>query len=314
MKSFEVIALGVGDTFSEHHHTASLLLSCDGFRLAVDCPDRYRGVLNKVGKTAGRRLPLEDIEHFFITHVHGDHMNGLEGVAFYKRFAEGKRVRLHTTSEVREVIWDQRLRAPMEQLWDGVRMRTLGFEDYFDFAECPWQQQFAIGPFQITLRRTKHHVPTAAMLVRACGRTFGYSSDTAFDPELIEFLSPADLIVHETNLGPAHSAYSDLVTLPAAIRERMKLIHYPDGFDIAGSEIACLSEGDVLVVDGGTCWKHCQGSWCWCWVRRCSRCASPLCCDTPESPRSPTSGCFGFETARCWTPASALACGGSPAT
>jgi ribonuclease BN (tRNA processing enzyme) len=127
-------------------------------------------------------------------------------------------------------------------------MRTLGFEDYFESTQCPWLKQFAIGPFEITLRQTKHHVPTAAMLVRASGKTFGYSSDTAFDPELIAFLSPADLIVHETNLGPAHSAYSDLMTLPAAIRERMKLIHYPDAFDIAGSEIGCLAEGDVLVV------------------------------------------------------------------
>jgi ribonuclease BN (tRNA processing enzyme) len=248
MKSFEVIALGVGDTFSENHHTASLLLSCEGFRLAVDCPDRYRGVLKKVGSLAGRRLALEEIEHFFITHVHGDHMNGLEGVAFYKRFAEGKRVNLHSTADVRQVIWEQRLRAPMEQLWDGTRMRTLGFEDYFDFAESPWQTEFAIGPFRITLRRTKHHVPTAAMLVHASGKTFGYSSDTAFDPELIEFLSPASLIVHETNLGPAHTAYADLMTLSPSIRDKMKLIHYPDGFDPAASEIACLSEGDVLVV------------------------------------------------------------------
>lgn len=248
MNSFEVVALGVGDTFSEYHHTASLLLCCDGFQLAVDCPDRYRGVLKKVSSAAGRSLVLEDIEHCFITHVHGDHMNGLEGVAFYKRFAEGKRLRLHATREVREVIWEQRLRAPMEQLWDGARMRTLGFDDYFEFREAPWQQMFAIGPFEITLRRTKHHVPTAAMLVRARGRTFGYSSDTAFDPELIEFLSAADVIVHETNLGPAHSAYSDLLTAPAPIREKMKLIHYPDGFDPAASEIACLAEGDVLVV------------------------------------------------------------------
>jgi len=243
-----VIALGVGDTFSENHHTASLLLSCDGFRLAVDCPDRYRGVLKKVSPRAGRRLLLEDIEHFFITHVHGDHMNGLEGVAFYKRFVEGKRVKLYTTGEVRDVIWEQRLRAPMEQLWDGTRMRSLGFDDYFDFVKAPWQTEFEIGPFRITLRQTKHHVPTAAMLVRTSGKTFGYSSDTAFDPGLIEFLSAADLIVHETNLGPAHTAYADLLSLPASIREKMKLIHYPDAFDPTESEIECLSEGDVLVV------------------------------------------------------------------
>jgi ribonuclease BN (tRNA processing enzyme) len=248
MSRFEVIALGVGDTFSERHATAALLLEYGGFRLAVDCPDRYRGVLLAAGRRASRSLALESIDDVFITHVHGDHMNGLEGVAFYKRFAEGKRVRLHATGEVRSAIWDQRLRAPMETLWDGSTFHTLGFDDYFDFTTAPWERAFAVGPFEITLRRTIHHVPTAAMLVRAGGRTFGYSSDTAFDPELVSFLSAADLIVHETNLGPAHTPYAKLLTVTSEIRQRMRLIHYPDMFDPATSEIPCLEEGETLAV------------------------------------------------------------------
>ncbi len=175
-------------------------------------------------------------------------VNGLEGVAFYKRFVEGKRVRLHATRDVRDVIWTQRLRAPMESLWDGTEHKTLTFEDYFDFTASPWNEEFETGPFRITLRRTRHHVPTAAMLVRAGDRTFGYSSDTAFDPELIAFLSEADLIIHETNFGPAHTSYSELLTLPREIRERMRLIHYPDMFDPNASEIACVAEGDVICV------------------------------------------------------------------
>ena len=136
----------------------------------------------------------------------------------------------------------------METLWDGSQHRTLGFDDYFDFYPSPWEEEFEIGPFQLTLRRTKHHVPTAAMLVRAGNRTFGYSSDTAFDPALTEFLSSADVIVHETNLGPAHTAYSDLLTLPLEVRGRMRLIHYSDLFDSEKSAIPCLAEGDVFTV------------------------------------------------------------------
>lgn len=248
MSRFEVTALGVGDTFSERYATASLVLECDGARLAIDCPDRYRGVLKHAGEARGRPLSLEMIDDVFITHVHGDHMNGLEGVAFYRRFAEHKRLRLHTTSDVRRVIWDQRLRAPMEQLWNGARFDTLGFEDYFEFEASPWDETFAIGPFEITLRRTKHYVPTAALLVRAGGASFGYSSDTAFDPELITFLAQADCIVHETNFGPAHTAYADLLGLPEEIRARMRLIHYPDVFDPAASAIRCLAEGEVVTL------------------------------------------------------------------
>ena len=40
-----VHVLGVGDTFSERHHTHALLLEEGDFRLAIDCPDSYRRVL-----------------------------------------------------------------------------------------------------------------------------------------------------------------------------------------------------------------------------------------------------------------------------
>lgn len=73
------------------------------------------------------------------------------------------------------------------------------------------------------------------------------SSDTAYDPELIAFLQPADLIIHETNFGPAHTPYADLAALPVELRAKMRLIHYPDNFDIEASNITVLREGDVLV-------------------------------------------------------------------
>jgi ribonuclease BN (tRNA processing enzyme) len=246
MSDFEVVVLGVGDTFSDRHHSTALLLTCDGFQLAIDCPDMYRSVLRDAAEGSGRGLAIADIDHVLITHVHGDHMNGLEGFAFYKRFVEGKRVRLVTSPEVRAAIWNERLKAPMGALWDGARFQALGFDDYFEHVPLDWASPITVGPFRIRARRTIHHVPTSALLVEAAGRTLGYSSDTAFDPELIEFLSPADLIIHETNFGPAHTPYAALAGLPAALRARMRLIHYSDLFDASSSAIAVLREGEVL--------------------------------------------------------------------
>jgi len=246
MPDFEVVVLGVGDTFSERHHSTALLLACDGFHLAIDCPDMYRSVLRDAAERSGRGLAIADIDHVLITHVHGDHMNGLEGFAFYKRFVEGKKVRLVASPEVRAAIWDERLKAPMRALWDGARFQTLGFDDYFEHVPLDWASPITVGPFRIRARRTIHHVPTSALLVEAAGRTLGYSSDTAFDPELIEFLSPADLIIHETNFGPAHTPYAALAGLPADLRTRMRLIHYSDLFDASSSAIAVVREGEVL--------------------------------------------------------------------
>ncbi len=251
MGEFTAVVLGVGDTFSQVHHPCALLLACDGAFLGIDCPDMYRAVLRSAAERSGRALALEEIDHLLITHVHGDHMNGLEGVAFYKRFAEGRRVGLVTSPEVRAVLWDERLKASMGALWDGERYQPMGFDDYFEHLPLGWSGETAVGPFRIRARRTRHYVPTSALLVEAGGHTLGYSSDTAFDPELVAFLEPADLIIHETNFGPAHTPYEALAALPAPLRARMRLIHYPDGFDGEGSAVAALREGDVLPVSGG---------------------------------------------------------------
>ena len=116
------------------------------------------------------------------------------------------------------------------------------FGDYFDWSPLEETSTATFGPFSIECRRTIHHIPTTALRIRAAGRCLGYSADTAFDPGLIEWLAEADLVVHETNYG-AHTPYEKLAALPAPLRARMRLIHYPDDFDVAASVVEPLRQG-----------------------------------------------------------------------
>ncbi len=245
---FEVIALGVGDAFSTRHHGSSFLLSEAGFILAVDCPADYRKTLQDASAANGRQISAEDISHMLITHVHGDHMNGLEGLALYKQRFEKKRLRLALTPEVHAVIWDQRLAAGIGLRWENGRAQKLGFEDFFEHLPLSWDGENKIGPFRVRLRRTRHMVPASALLVQAGGRSFGYSCDTVFDPELIRFLEPADLIFHEVGAGGPHTTYAELASLPESLRRKMRLIHYPDDFTPPDGALALLQEGETLAV------------------------------------------------------------------
>jgi ribonuclease BN (tRNA processing enzyme) len=92
-------------------------------------------------------------------------------------------------------------------------MRIAIYAGTFDPITCG---HLSVRPFTIRTWRTLHHVPTSALLVESDGHTLGYSSDTSFDPELIAFLEPADIIIHETNFGPGHTLYARLAELPAA--------------------------------------------------------------------------------------------------
>lgn len=246
----KVFVLGVGDTFTEKHNTHSLLLEHEGFRLAIDCPDSYRRVLrqarDKAGPAHASSLDLFAIDDVLVTHVHGDHMNGLEAVGFFKHFAQNRPLRLHTIGAVRDAIWPERLAAPMARLWNGSAFRELSFEDYFAWSEVSLERATTIGPFTIRARLTKHHVPTSALLVEAGRVRVGISSDTAFDPSLVAWLAEADLVIHETNHGPAHTAYADLCSLDEAVKRKMRLIHYPDELDVTKTEIAALVEGQVI--------------------------------------------------------------------
>ncbi|MFW5740559.1 MAG: hypothetical protein ACOC1F_09355 [Myxococcota bacterium] len=64
---------------------------------------------------------------------------------------------------------------------------------------------------------------------------------------MIAWLAEADLFVHETNYA-IHTPYEQLAALPAELRARIRLIHYPDAFDTRSAAIEPLRQGSWQVV------------------------------------------------------------------
>jgi ribonuclease BN (tRNA processing enzyme) len=248
MGTITFIPLGVGDAFSARYYSSSLVLEAEGFRLLVDCPHPIRKMMREAGESTGVSLDVADIDAVALTHLHADHCSGLEGFAFYSYFMLDRRVRLLAHPVVHERLWGEKLAGSMADATeeDGV-LHHRDFDDYFDYTPLDYDKPVQVGPFSIECRPTIHYIPTTAFRIGAAGRCIGFSADTAFDVTLIEWLSVADVIVHETNMGQ-HTEYAKLAALPAEIRQKMKLIHYPDDFDTTQTAIESLRQGGVYSV------------------------------------------------------------------
>lgn len=237
----QILTLGNGDAFSRDRYSTAFVIEAEGARLLVDCPHPIRKMLTE----ADPALDLGDLDGLLLTHLHGDHASGVEGFAFAHHFGLNRPVQLLAHPTVAEPLWSRHLEVTMRDL---IGRPPMTFADYFTHHALDPAEPLVFGPFTIEVRATHHHIPTWAFRVSAGGRTLGYSADTAFVPELFDWLCEADLVVHETNLGPAHTPFETLAALPSATHRKLRLVAWPDGFDPEAGPIEPLRVGTRISV------------------------------------------------------------------
>jgi ribonuclease BN (tRNA processing enzyme) len=249
MSGPRLLVLGVGDAFSALYYSSCLALEAEGAWLLIDCAHPIRKMMREAATAASVTLDIDRLAGVALTHLHADHSSGLEGLAFFCRFAMGRPMPLLTHPDVAARLWAGHLAGSMEwseQPGEPPRQRRL--EDFFQLMPLSESGPVSLGPFAVECRRTIHPIPTFALRIRAAGRCLGYSADTTFNVDLVDWLSTADLLVHEAGQAGPHTRYEELAGLPETLRARMRLIHYPDEFDVEGCVIEPLRQGHVHAV------------------------------------------------------------------
>ena len=250
----KLIPLGVGNAFSAKHYTTSFALGLGDDWILIDCPHPIRKMLHEASRKAGFSRDLDRVHGVVLSHLHADHCSGLEDFSFYSYYVAKRKARLAAHPEVLAKLWSGVLSGGMSevQACPGVPGATRTLDEFFDITHLDENRTVEFGPFSIESRFTIHSVPTTAFRSTSAGRTLGFSADTAFDPTLIEWLEPANLIIHEVtnhlDAATVHTHYSSLLKLDPSLRSKMRLNHYPDDFDHNLCNIEPLVEGRVYVV------------------------------------------------------------------
>ena len=233
--------LGVGSAFSKINANSNLLIEHGSIKLLIDFGRLGPLALDRYG------LALKDVTHILITHLHADHVGGMEEIAFMTKFVYKCKLRLLTTASLLERLWDASLRGGLEhiELTPGdLNPQTL--HNFFAPEPVKAQTWTALDDdagFRFYLHPTNHvkgmETYGIEIEVNPGGRDkrFLFSGDTKFEYGFImQGFQSCSLIFHdcqlfdtgENNILGVHASYQQLRQLPAKVRRQIWLYHYGD--------------------------------------------------------------------------------------
>lgn len=214
--------LGTGSAFAKEFNNNNALLTVDGLNLLVDCGITAPKALHEMGYN------FNNLDAILLTHIHADHIGGLEELAFQMKFIFGRKPTLYLADTLVTPLWEHSLKGGLQQ--DAAE--TL--ESFFVVRPLNEGVPHEIFPgFNVELIGTKH-IPNKPSYSFLFNDFFFYSGDMVFDPDLLEDLVNSRgvrIIFHDCQLHPpgvVHASLSQLLTLPDSIQERTFLMHYGD--------------------------------------------------------------------------------------
>lgn len=235
--------VGSGSAFTKKMNQTNILIVKGNDHIMIDCGTKTPQALWEYG------LPVFKIDNFFITHTHADHIGGLEEVMLMNRYMMNlKRANIYITPRFRKSLWNHSLRGGTEGN-ENHKGHPLSFNDMWN-AQTPAKVKkmerdtwnFSVGDLSITFFRTMH-TPDSSRSWRDSAWSTGiiidervlFTSDTRFDPSLIEFAEKhwnIETIFHDCQFfdGGVHASINELDTLPDSIKEKTFLMHYGDNW------------------------------------------------------------------------------------
>ena len=202
--------------------TSAYLLESDGYHLLIDVGSGALLALEK-------HLDPLDLDAVLLSHYHYDHIADagvLQQTRKLKRRENGEErapilsIYGHSESNFFPLLTEERV------------SQGIAYEE---------EEQFSVGPFEITHMKTLHPVPCYAFRIkeRKTGKVLVYTADSGFMEEFIPFSKGADLLLGDTNLFEGMEWHTAHMTAPEigrigreAVVKSIILTHLPETGDL----------------------------------------------------------------------------------
>lgn len=211
------------------NYQSNMVFETNDKRLLIDCGTDIRFSLFDQG------LSHQAVQAVFLSHLHSDHVGGVEWLAFKSKFesATSKKPDLFISKTMVDALWNNVLSGGLSSL-QGV---DASLSTYFDVhAISEDSRQFQWEGMKFNLIKTLHcmsgseAMPSYGIFVNTGKQKVLITGDTQFSPETFKkYYQEADIIFHDTETSShttgVHARYEDLCTLPAEIKKKMWLYH-----------------------------------------------------------------------------------------
>jgi ribonuclease BN (tRNA processing enzyme) len=216
--------LGTGSAFAKKYFNTNALIYSNGYTLLIDCGVTATLSLHHLG------ISLTTIDGIWITHIHADHVGGLEEIAFRSKYELQKRMDLYIPEQLLQTLWENCLKGGLLNMEGG----SISLEDYFDVIVVRESHPVKLSNDLIIEPIRTEHVPGKPSYSLYINDFFFYSSDLQFNPDLLLHLHQdrgCETIFHDCQLKPPgiiHTTLTELLTLPLYVQNKIWLMHYGD--------------------------------------------------------------------------------------
>tara|TARA_Y100001968_G_scaffold234620_1_gene217745 strand:- start:6526 stop:7362 length:837 start_codon:yes stop_codon:yes gene_type:complete len=217
---FKMVGTGSSDSDTMFNTGAAIVQESGAF--LIDCGFTIKSALNTCG------IGFDNICGIFISHVHGDHVFGLERVGYEYLFRLQRKVPLYLKREIYEELWHQTLKGSMGRIGEG----DATLEDFFDvrFIE---HNQFSFAGVNYEVFEVSH-TPGKPCYGICINKKILYTADTLAILDIVKQYD-YDFCFHDVSLhegNPVHANLSSLMAYPDNVKRKMLLMSYGDDWQL----------------------------------------------------------------------------------